>query len=137
MPPKVGGTPQARKTPRSSLASASAAESPYRPASKTPRKSLPGKRAAVAAASGKRGGVRFRPGALALKEIRKYQKSAELLLRKLPFCRLVRLEFQPTLTHSLSLSNTLTQSTSLFPPFCHPLYSLPLRSGRSVNMSLP
>ncbi|KAM6495803.1 histone-fold-containing protein [Amanita muscaria] len=33
---------------------------------------------------------RFRPGTVALREIRKYQKSTELLLRKLPFARLVR-----------------------------------------------
>ncbi|KAL0244309.1 hypothetical protein GEMRC1_008393 [Eukaryota sp. GEM-RC1] len=33
---------------------------------------------------------RYRPGTVALKEIRKYQKSTELLLRKLPFSRLVR-----------------------------------------------
>lgn len=33
---------------------------------------------------------RFRPGTTALREIRKYQKSSELLVRKLPFQRLVR-----------------------------------------------
>lgn len=33
---------------------------------------------------------RFRPGAKALQEIRKYQKSTDLLLRKRPFVRLVR-----------------------------------------------
>ncbi|KAJ7094671.1 histone H3 [Mycena belliarum] len=33
---------------------------------------------------------RFRPGTVALREIRKYQKSTDLLLRKLPFARLVR-----------------------------------------------
>lgn len=33
---------------------------------------------------------RFRPGTVALKEIRKYQKSTDLLLRKLPFARVVR-----------------------------------------------
>ncbi|XP_067829972.1 histone H3-like centromeric protein A [Heptranchias perlo] len=33
---------------------------------------------------------RFRPGTRALMEIRKYQKSTGLLLRKLPFSRLVR-----------------------------------------------
>ena len=33
---------------------------------------------------------RYRPGTLALREIRKYQKSTELLIRKLPFQRLVR-----------------------------------------------
>jgi histone H3 len=33
---------------------------------------------------------RYRPGTVALREIRKYQKSTELLIRKLPFQRLVR-----------------------------------------------
>jgi histone H3 len=33
---------------------------------------------------------RYRPGTVALREIRKYQKSGELLMRKLPFQRLVR-----------------------------------------------
>ena len=33
---------------------------------------------------------RFRPGVVALREIRKYQKNTELLIRKLPFQRLVR-----------------------------------------------
>lgn len=33
---------------------------------------------------------RYRPGTVALKEIRKYQKSTELLIRKYPFQRLVR-----------------------------------------------
>ena len=41
-----------------------------------------------------KGGVkkphRFRPGTVALKEIRRYQKSTELLIQKLPFQRLVR-----------------------------------------------
>ena len=33
---------------------------------------------------------RFRPGTVALRQIRRYQKSTELLIRKLPFQRLVR-----------------------------------------------
>ena len=33
---------------------------------------------------------RYRPGTLALMEIRRYQKGTELLIRKLPFQRLVR-----------------------------------------------
>lgn len=33
---------------------------------------------------------RFRPGTVALREIRKYQKSTDLLIRKLPFQRLVK-----------------------------------------------
>ena len=32
----------------------------------------------------------LRPGTVALREIRRYQKSTELLIRKLPFQRLVR-----------------------------------------------
>lgn len=32
---------------------------------------------------------RYRPGTVALREIRKYQKSTDLLIRKLPFARLV------------------------------------------------
>ena len=38
----------------------------------------------------RRSGARYRPGTVALKEIRKYQRSTELLIRKLPFARLVR-----------------------------------------------
>ena len=33
---------------------------------------------------------RFHPGTVALREIRKYQKSTQLLIRKMPFKRLVR-----------------------------------------------
>lgn len=33
---------------------------------------------------------RYRPGTVALREIRRYQKSSDLLMRKLPFQRLVR-----------------------------------------------
>jgi histone H3 len=33
---------------------------------------------------------RYRPGTVALREIRRYQKSSELLIRKLPFQRLVK-----------------------------------------------
>jgi histone H3 len=59
---------------------------------KAPRKEL-ATRAARKAAPGT-GGVkkphRYRPGTVAIREIKKYQKSSELLLRKLPFQRLVR-----------------------------------------------
>ncbi|ABO94196.1 predicted protein [Ostreococcus lucimarinus CCE9901] len=33
---------------------------------------------------------RYRPGTLALKEIRRFQKTTDLLIRKMPFARLVR-----------------------------------------------
>ena len=63
---------------------------------KAPRKQLATK---VARSQGKvlqsqSGGVkkphRYRPGTVALRQIRHYQKSTELLIRKLPFQRLVR-----------------------------------------------
>ncbi|DBA90778.1 hypothetical protein WJX77_003016 [Trebouxia sp. C0004] len=41
-------------------------------------------------ARGPRKTFRYRPGTVALREIRKYQRSTELLIRKLPFARLVR-----------------------------------------------
>ncbi len=44
----------------------------------------------TAAAGGVKKPHRFRPGTVALREIRRYQKSTELLIRKLPFQRLVR-----------------------------------------------
>ena len=43
---------------------------------------------------------RYRPGTVALREIRKYQKSTELLIRKLPFQRLVR-EIAQVISNSL------------------------------------
>merc|ERR1712039_805820 len=59
---------------------------------KHPRKHIAHKAAAKKTAS--TGGVkkphRFRPGTVALREIRRFQKSTELLIRKLPFQRLVR-----------------------------------------------
>eukprot|EP00928_Gymnodinium_smaydae_P090321 TRINITY_DN7414_c0_g1_i1.p2 TRINITY_DN7414_c0_g1~~TRINITY_DN7414_c0_g1_i1.p2 ORF type:complete len:138 (+),score=44.69 TRINITY_DN7414_c0_g1_i1:104-517(+) len=44
----------------------------------------------VADASGIKKPHRFRPGTVALREIRKYQKSTELLIPKMPFQRIVR-----------------------------------------------
>ncbi|XP_047471485.1 histone H3-like centromeric protein CSE4 [Penaeus chinensis] len=59
---------------------------------KAPRKQLATKAARKSAPAS--GGVkkphRYRPGTVALREIRRYQKSTELLIRKLPFQRLVR-----------------------------------------------
>ena len=59
---------------------------------KAPRKHLATKAARKSAPAS--GGVkkphRYRPGTVALREIRRYQKSTDLLLRKLPFQRLVR-----------------------------------------------
>lgn len=76
--------------------------SPHGPGMKAPRKSTPKKaprksvpRKALqhtkAARSYKHEIKRkFRPGTVALREIRRYQKTTELLIRRLPFQRLVR-----------------------------------------------
>ena len=59
---------------------------------KAPRKQLATKaaRKSAPAIGGVKKPHRYRPGTVALREIRRYQKSTELLIRKLPFQRLVR-----------------------------------------------
>ncbi|XP_029654014.1 histone H3.2-like [Octopus sinensis] len=59
---------------------------------KVPRKQLSAKsaRKSVSQFGGVKKPHRFRPGVVAMREIRRYQKSTDLLLRKLPFQRLVR-----------------------------------------------
>ena len=59
---------------------------------KAPRKQLASKaaRKATPTEQGVKKAHRFRPGTVALREIRRYQKSTELLLKKAPFQRLVR-----------------------------------------------
>lgn len=59
---------------------------------KAPRKQLATKAARRSAPipGGVRRPRRYRPGTVALREIRRYQKSTDLLIRKAPFQRLVR-----------------------------------------------
>jgi histone H3 len=61
---------------------------------KAPRKQLLAvgtiKRKSAPATAGVKKPFRYRPGTVALRDIRRYQKSTELLIRKLPFQRLVR-----------------------------------------------
>ena len=56
-----------------------------------------------------RGGLkkprRFRPGTVTLRQIRRYQKSTDLLIRKIPFQRLVR-EISQELKHDLRFQST-------------------------------
>ena len=68
---------------------------------KAPRKSAP-------ASGGVKKPHRYRPGTVALREIRQYQKSTELLIRKLPFQRVVR-----ELIHGLGKTNFRIQSSAL------------------------
>ena len=63
--------------------------------SKTPRLGLhvpntPNRAGGIKGSGAKKRGHRYKPGTVALREIRRYQKSTELLIRKLPFQRLVR-----------------------------------------------
>ena len=61
---------------------------------KQPRKGVASKsakgKAPTPAGVGVKRPHRFRPGTVALRDIRRFQKSTELLIRKLPFQRLVR-----------------------------------------------
>ena len=60
---------------------------------KAPRKSIASKSAARKSAPiemGVKKPHRYRPGTVALREIRKFQKSTDLLIRKLPFQKVVR-----------------------------------------------
>ena len=86
---------------------------------KAPRKQLATKAARKSAPA--TGGVkkphRFRPGTVALREIRRYQKSTELLLRKLPFQRLVRevaSEYKSDLRFQASAIAALQEATEAY-----------------------
>lgn len=60
---------------------------------KAPRKQLATKvarKGSLTSTGGVKKPHRYRPGTVSLREIRRYQKSTELLIRKLPFQRLVR-----------------------------------------------
>ena len=92
--PTLKATPKQRPEARKSTGGPSRTKQTARKSTggKAPRKALSTKAARKSAPS--TGGVkkphRYRPGTVALREIRKYQKSTELLLRKQPFQRLVR-----------------------------------------------
>jgi histone H3 len=82
---------------------------------KSPRYQLATKAARRAAPTA--GGVkkphRYRPGTVALREIRKYQNSTDLLIRKAPFQRLVR-EIASTIRDEQDKPNDLRfQSTAV------------------------
>ncbi|KAF5387709.1 hypothetical protein D9615_000492 [Tricholomella constricta] len=61
---------------------------------RNPRQSISGPASAAGRpareSTGQKKPHRFRPGTVALREIRKYQKSTDLLIRRLPFSRVVR-----------------------------------------------
>ncbi len=82
---------------------------------KTPRKLI--NRKTTAATGGVKKPHRFRPGTVALREIRRYQQSTELMLRKLPFQRLVReiaLDFKSDLKFQGSAILALQEATECY-----------------------
>ena len=85
---------------------------------KAPRKQLATKAAKKTATATVKKPHRFRPGTVALREIRRYQKTTELLIRKMPFQRLVReiaqdfktdLRFQSAAIGALQVTYSLDQ----------------------------
>jgi histone H3 len=107
---------------------------------KAPRKQLASKAARKSAPS--TGGVkkphRYKPGTVALREIRRYQKSTELLIRKLPFQRLVReiaQDFKSDLRFQSSAIGALQESVeavSLFYPI--PMFSKTHQLGSTSSV---
>ena len=86
---------------------------------KAPRKQIATKAARKSAPA--TGGIkkphRFRPGTVALREIRRYQKSTDLLIRKLPFQRLVReiaQEFKTELRFQSSAIGALQEAAEAY-----------------------
>jgi histone H3 len=79
-------------------------------ASKAARKSAP-------STGGVKKPHRYKPGTVALREIRRYQKSTELLIRKLPFQRLVReiaQDFKSDLRFQSSAIGALQESVEAY-----------------------
>ncbi|KAK4916763.1 centromeric DNA-binding histone H3-like protein cse4, partial [Elasticomyces elasticus] len=78
----IGGkTPQSNKRPRSSIGGST----PRRGIAQRTKQARPS-----TATQPERKKRRYKPGTLALREIRRYQSTTDLLLLKLPFQRLVR-----------------------------------------------
>jgi histone H3/H4 len=79
-----------KETAMKSTSRAGLASKGTKSVAKKAKKSAPASSSASSGTSGVKKPFRFRPGTVALREIRKYQKGTELLLRKAPFQRLVR-----------------------------------------------
>lgn len=83
-----------RKASKGNKLTAGTKKAPASDASPSAELSASGKPKKMPAGTKRLGGVkkphRFRPGTVALREIRKFQKSTEFLIRRLPFQRLVR-----------------------------------------------
>ena len=74
----------------SNVISGSGARSPMRKSPASPAKAAGGSSSGSAGPKNKAKPRRYRPGERALREIRFYQRNTDLLIRRLPFARLVR-----------------------------------------------
>ncbi|TBT99715.1 histone H2A/H2B/H3/H4 [Hamiltosporidium tvaerminnensis] len=87
---------------------------------KAPRKQLATKAARKSSVAVPTTGIkrpRYKPGTVALKEIRRYQKSTELLIRKLPFqrfCRAITQQFKTDSRFQASALASLHEATEAF-----------------------
>eukprot|EP00477_Mikrocytos_mackini_P000003 GAHX01000003.1.p1 GENE.GAHX01000003.1~~GAHX01000003.1.p1 ORF type:complete len:140 (-),score=20.46 GAHX01000003.1:34-453(-) len=101
---------------------------------KAPRKQLATKvaRKSAPATGGVKKPHRFKPGTVALREVRRYQKTTECLTRKLPFQRLVRdcahmfkseLRFQKVALECLQTAMELWVSTVLDDAQCYCIHA--------------
>uniref|UniRef100_A0A914C8T1 Histone H2A/H2B/H3 domain-containing protein n=1 Tax=Acrobeloides nanus TaxID=290746 RepID=A0A914C8T1_9BILA len=93
------------KAPKKQLATKAAKKVPRPEWAAKKTVSPPGRGKSVGATGGIKKPHRYRPGTVALREIRRYQKSTELLLRKLPFQRLVR-EVAQDIKHELRFQSS-------------------------------
>jgi len=111
---------QSAKAPRQAFEKALKSKPTKKTGGKAPRKALATK-AARKSTPNSGGNVkkhhRYRPGTVALREIRRYQKSTELLIRKLPFQRLVReiaQDFKTDLRFQSSAIGALQEATEAY-----------------------
>ncbi|XP_009986649.1 PREDICTED: histone H3, embryonic-like [Tauraco erythrolophus] len=76
---------------------------------KAPRKQLATKagRKSAPATGGVKKPHRYRPGTVALREIRRYQKSTELLIRKLAFPRAINAKRVPIMPKDIQLARRI------------------------------
>ena len=80
----------ARSKDSSVISGGSASKSPVRGAPRSPVKAAGGGPSSSSGQKVKPKARRYRPGERALREIRFYQRNTDLLIRRLPFARLVR-----------------------------------------------
>ena len=83
-------TSKGRKSSKKASASSKGKGKVGRPRTSKPAGKIAVKKPTLKRAEGEKRPHRFKPGTVALREIRRYQKGGNMLLRKIPFQRIVR-----------------------------------------------